>query len=145
MPTLAERSYSHAFKGRPDRMSPEDFAIWQRWFPTFRHNINRMYFDVGLGDGLPAPFNAPPQYAKAWLRNTQKRADAILDTLNDLILIELRFDANANAIGRLMTYQLLYAKDPIFGPITRTMLITNTYYDHMDELCKQVKIEYIVT
>ncbi len=142
MPTIIGESRPAAFDGRPARMSQEDYGIWQRWIVRQRAKIQRMHFDVGLGDGQEAPSQAPDNFRRMWLRNTQKRADAVLETTDGLWLIELRFDANSNAIGRLKLYEQLYAEDPILGPLSQCVLVSNIHYSELKALSATLGISY---
>lgn len=144
MPTLLGPRFGPDFTGRPARMSPEDFEIWQRWWPSIRHNVIAAYFDVGLGlpDELP-PSNDADQLL-GWIKNTQKRADAILERPQDVLLVELRFNAQLNAIGRLFGYQLLLEEDNPFNKAIIPLLVTNRRDSEIEKAALRLRIAYEV-
>jgi hypothetical protein len=106
-------------------MSREDFEIWERWWPRVREGTEALYFDVGLGlpDDLPQSDDADQLFG--WIRNTQKRADALLERREQVWLVELRFQASLNAVGRLQGYRLLLQQDNPFQKAILPHLVTN--------------------
>lgn len=144
MSTDLGQAFPNTWDGKPARLSPEDYLLWQRWFPIVRESVSVMYFDVGLGDGEPAPPEAPPQYARMWKRNTQKRADAFLVTNEALWIVELRFAANSNAIGRLLQYGKLYEQDPRLGRKYRLVLVSNTLDEAVALTVQSLPISYYI-
>lgn len=125
MPTLLGPAWPPTFTGFPTRMAPEDLQIWQRWFPTIAQETLQLYFDVGLGDGRPPPEETPPELARMWLRNTQKRADVLIVRQNEVWLVELRFAAQPSAVGRVLTYALLWERDPVIRKPLVPWIVTN--------------------
>jgi hypothetical protein len=103
-----------------------------------------MYFDVGLGPGAPLDSPAPPNYARMWQRLTQLRADVVALVDQQLWIIELRYAANANAIGRLLSYRLQYLTHPILGPDPLLYLVTNERDSLTQQLCAELGITYLV-
>lgn len=125
MPTILGPRFGADFTGFPARMSREDYEIWQRWWPTVRGDLVGLYFDVGLGlaDDLPESDDADQLYG--WIRNTQKRADVVLERREQVWLVELRFGASLNAVGRLQGYRLLLQQDNPFRKAILPYLVTN--------------------
>ena len=127
MPTDLGARFDSTYTGKPAHISPEDLLIFDRWWPTVREHITEVYFDVGLGPGRPSPAGTPANYAKMWLRLNQKRADILAVVRDEVWIIELRFAANTNALGRLLGYKGAYLEDPKLGANVRLMLVTNEY------------------
>lgn len=144
MPTILGTKYQPRFAGYPPRMSAEDLPIWQRWYPRMRENAIALYFDVGLGlpDELPTTEDA--NQLLGWIRNTQKRADAIVERANDVLLVELRYNAKLNALGRLMGYKILLQDDNPFGKIIVPLLVTNKPDSEVQRLAFELQIAYDV-
>jgi len=144
MPTLLGNRYEPSFAGHPPRMSQEDFPIWARWYPRIRATAKALYFDIGLGlpDELPQSDDA--DQLLGWIRNTQKRADAIIERSSDVLLVELRFNAQLNAIGRLQGYKILLDDDNPFGKPVVAILVTNKGDSEVMRLAKLNEIVYEV-
>lgn len=144
MPTDLGARFTNTFTGKPAHISPEDRVIFDRWWPSIKDHISAVYFDVGLGAGKPSQEFTPPAYKKMWTRLTQKRADVVITADNQVWIVELRFAANANAIGRLLTYQEAYNEDPVLGPLSGLMLVTNEHDDDVRRITNKLGIAYII-
>lgn len=144
MPTLLGTAWTPEFNGRPTRMSPEDRELWLRWWPNIREGTERLYFDVGLGEGYPAPKDADDRGKYMWLRNTQKRADVVVERANEVWLVELRYAAQSSAIGRLQVYKLLWAQDDPIGKPLKLFLVTNYRDLDVEALASQLGIAYLI-
>lgn len=125
-------------------MSQEDFLIWQVWYPNVRPNAERLFFDVGLGlpDELPQTEDA--NQLMGWIRNTQKRADVIIERSKDVYLVELRYNATLNAIGRLQGYQLLLQDDNPFSKPIIPILVTNRHDSEVARVAELNRIAFDV-
>ena len=144
MPTILGPRFTRDYTGYPPRMSPEDYEIWRRWWPSQKDNAVAVYFDVGLGlpDELPPATDA--NQLLGWIRNNQKRADAIIERSTDVLLIELRFNAQLNALGRLHGYKVLLEDDnPIRKPII-PVLVTNRRDSEVYRIAQELRIAYEV-
>jgi len=128
MPTRLGPQYEWNWNGWPEAMSTEDYAIWLRWRATFPQPAQAMWFNVGLGPGTPATGANTANEEAGWLFLTQKRADVVLRYPDRIEIIELRFQAGANALGRLRLYNMLYQTDPVLGLDITLHLIS----DHID-------------
>lgn len=144
MPTSLETRFPPSYTGHPARMSQEDFPIWERWYPKIKPSAIALYFDVGLGlpDQLPETEDAAQLLG--WIRNTQKRADAIIERDFDVLLVELRFNAQVNAIGRLECYRLLLNDDNPFNKPIVPVLATNKADSDVKRLAELNHIVYEV-
>jgi hypothetical protein len=144
MPTALGQRFSSNFFGQPPRMSPEDFEIWRRWWPTIMTDHASLYFDVGLGlpDSLPETHDS--KQLAGWIRNTQKRADVIIERADEVWLVELRFNAQSSAIGRLLTYQQLLIDDNPFQKPVSPYLVTNKFDSEVRRIAEALGIAYVV-
>jgi hypothetical protein len=142
MPTILGTRYPPTYTGHPPRMSQEDFPIWSKWWPSMRSSAIAIYFDVGLGlpDELPQSDDA--NQLLGWIRNTQKRADAIIERPEDVLLVEFRFNAQLNAIGRLRGYELLLQDDNPFRKPIIPVLVTNKPDSEVKRVAEDLKIIY---
>lgn len=84
-----------------------------------------MWFDVAVGPWPYIPPKTPEDYARMWARLNQKRIDVVLDFGTFVAIVELRWDASASAIGRLMMYRDLLKDDDPFGKPVQLYLVTN--------------------
>ena len=122
-------------------MSPEDNLIYESWKAKNLNASMKLYFDVGLGDGVKPPAALDQNMIRGWLYNTQKRADLVVDTGEECWIVEFRFEASSNAIGRLLMYRKLYLQDPIFKYPLKLILVSNRYDNDLAGLAQDTKIE----
>jgi hypothetical protein len=128
----------------PPRMSPEDYEIYLNWWSLYAASAKRVWYDVGVGVGSPLPPPGPNEqnYRRMWTRNTQKRIDMVADMGNQLWIIELRHAATSNAIGRLLSYDMLWKEDPVIDLPTQLVLVSNHYDGDLDALARAQHILY---
>jgi len=128
MPTTLGPAFPPDYRGLPTHMSTEDSRIWTLFQPELQTRATTLYFDVRLGGGQAVADAAGLPFADMWYRLNAKRADVLAVTPEYLELIELRYAAQPNAIGRLLTYELLWQHDPALPGRLRLHLVT----DHFD-------------
>lgn len=144
MTTALGTPYLPSWAGRPPHMSPEDYQIWQRWRPSLWGHVGTLYFDVAVGSVAPPSEMYDEKLRAGWVRLNQRRIDVVADRGETAEIIELRFDATPNAVGRLLMYAQLWHEDnPLQIPTTLT-LVTNFERPDMRALCRAHSIDYHV-
>lgn len=144
MPTIALARFGPDFDGVPARLAREELEIWERWWPLVREGTINLWFDVGLGPGKPVPKGVSAEMAFMWLRNTQKRADVILEKEDSVWIVEIRFAAQSSALGRLRTYKRLWDLDPLVRKPVRLLLVTNFLDEDVKGTADELGIDYQV-
>lgn len=124
-------------------MSPEDLEIWRRWWPSVERGAIALYFDIGLGLPDELPETEDSAALAGWIRNTQKRADVIIERADEVWLVELRFNAQSSAIGRLLTYQQLLIDDNPFKKPIRPYLVTNKFDSEVRRIAEALGLQYV--
>lgn len=144
MPTDLGPAFPADFTSQPARMSPEDFEIWRRWWPIVSLGALHLFFDVGLGLPDELPLTDDSVQLAGWIRNTQKRADVVVERREVVWLVELRFNAQSSAIGRLLTYQELLIGDNPFKLPVMPHLVTNKFDSEVRSVAERSGITYWV-
>lgn len=144
MPTILKQPFSPDFGGQPPRMSTEDSVIWFSWYPTLNPKPQRLYFDVGLGNGRPFPAGGDESLRSMFLSNSQKRADVVMEFPDRWRIVELRDSAQSNAVGRLALYRELWKLDPPDRRPLELFLVTNNADPDLQLLTNPALITYIV-
>ena len=144
MPTILGRRFPPTPAIYPPHMSPEDYKLFKRWtISAFKLAIN-VFYDVGLGEGIGPGTETDPTMLKMWQKITQKRADVVVEYLNHVDIVELRFNATSNAIGRLLAYRMLWQDDP---PINKTAffnLVSNRFDLDLERLAGEHNLHYLI-
>jgi len=142
MPTVLGPAWNKSIGRTPPHMSKEDERIWDRWKDTHLTDNYILYFDVGLGDGIKPPAGIDANIAAGWIRDTQKRADLIVNTGRKWWIVEFRDNATANAVGRLLLYNELFKQDlPLQQPV-ELILVTNRNDPDLKKLSIIYNIDY---
>lgn len=143
MPTLPGRSWNPRSAGVPPRVSDADHVIWLMWQDELLGGAIATYWDVGLGPGEPIPPGTDEALARMWTRNTQERADIIIEHHSHVVICELRHRAETNAIGRLLGYAMLYDEDRIHAKPARLTLATDRRKYVAERLAQRYGITYL--
>ena len=144
MPTVLGKKFFPNWLGVPPQMSKEDFEIWKRWRPFALRNAIAVYYDVGLGEGKPVDLTVSQNLRKMWLKVNQKRADVIIEYDNKILIVELRYNAQLDTIGRLVGYGVLWDKAPAIKKPTEFIIVTNLLDRDVKEAAEVIGIQYKV-
>lgn len=77
-------------------------AHWQEW--------DTIDFNVRLGDGVTLGEEFDPATRRAAQLLSQKRADAIAQRADQVLLIEVKVRVNPSSLGQLLTYRDLFVQ-----------------------------------
>jgi hypothetical protein len=125
-------------------MSPEDIIIWNRAKYILLEGAISVYYDVGLGGQTNVPPGTPPAQAMMWQRVTQKRIDVVIETNIFWKIIELRHNASASAIGRLLMYNQMWKQDPPDSKDVFLYLVTDYPDKDVSDAARTLNIMYLV-
>lgn len=144
MPTELGPAFPPTYPGYPTHMSTEDYSLWLRYAPRIAKLATALYFDVKLGADAAATAGALAGLEHFWYSVNAKRADVVAQIPGGVRIIELRNNAQANAVGRLLTYQMLWNRDPkLPGPV-QLELVTNANDPDVADICAANGIVYTV-
>ena len=144
MSTLLGRRFPPTTGIYPPHMSPEDFKLFKRWGIDALKDAINVYYDIGLGEGAPADIVIEDNLRLMWQKITQKRADVVVEYLDHVDIVELRFNATSNAIGRLLAYQMLWNDEPPIAKETFIVLVSNRFDPDLERLAGQHNIRYLI-
>ena len=89
-------------------MLVEDREIWTKFLEIREFEIDRVWYDVHVGHGLPVASPAGSLEHKIAQGVTRKRIDVICTVKNELWIIEIKPHANMGALGQIITYNQLF-------------------------------------
>ncbi len=144
MTTVLGRRFPPTTGLYPPHMSPEDYKLFKRWGVDALKNAINVYYDVGLGEGAPAPLSVDESLSRMWTKITQKRADIVIEYLDHVDIVELRFNATSNAIGRLMSYRMLWDDAPAINKEAFMVLVSNRFDPDLERLSEINNIRYTI-
>jgi len=144
MPTELGFKFNPISSIYPPGLSREDHYLYSLWRQKHAAKAITFYFNVRLGDGRDPGEGCDEEGKRWWYLCTAKRADLIA-LFNDYVeIVEFRFNASANAIGRLLCYKNCWMHDPQIDLPLKLRLVTNNYDYDVELLSKQTNIIYEV-
>jgi len=144
MPTLLGLRYDPVTSIYPPGLSREDHYLYSLWRQVHGTKAIGFYFNVRLGTGKDPGNDCTEESKHWWYLCTAKRADLIAEYEDRVEIVEFRFMANANAIGRLQCYKNCWLEDPAIQKPVIMRLVTNVYDNDVKVLSNQLEIVYEV-
>lgn len=91
-------------------MKKDEAATWDRFLARMPWQVENIMYDVRLGEGARVS-EGVPEWVKhmAWALST-KRVDAIVETLLEFIIVEVKPRGALSAVGQLLGYLVLFNK-----------------------------------
>ena len=107
-------------------MLPPDVPVWWRFLETWGHVVEKLWYDCLLGGPFLTPEEERDPIMKSWRYVNSKRPDAVVETKDEVWIIEVSANPGLRAMGQLIAYQALWLEDPKIIKIERPVLIVET-------------------
>jgi len=134
------RAFTPDWQGRPPGMSRRDRVLWTRFQAKYSGLWLRVYHNCRVG------LKETEQPAKgsgecpAWSLYTMPRIDAVVETSNTYVSIEVRPGAGRAALGAALTYKYLFERDPFNGKAIIAAVVTDRLTEIYREIYKHFKV-----
>lgn len=123
-------------------MAPLDKSIWVRYLMQGGEQFAPFTYDVRVGDGLQMPNGTDALGLRIAYVLTTKRIDVLCYVNQRARIIEVKQRAGLSAIGQLIGYRDLYARQFPDQPIPEMLLITDVLQPDMKPILLQSNIQY---
>ena len=130
--------------GIPPGMPSGDFLLWQRWREQAASLFDRLYFNVRVGEPVPVAEDLPPEYIKMAVASSRRRIDLVGEKGSRWSLVELKWDAGAEALGQILMYKALWLSDPPDNRPVTMIIVTNSLNKDMKIACKAYNVELLI-
>lgn len=114
-----------SWEGIPPAMPAADLLIWQRYRARAAEIYERLYFNVRVGEPMPVVEELPPEIALMAEAVSRRRIDVVGETSDRWSLIELKFNAGAEALGQILLYSALWKIDPPDNRPVSTVIVSD--------------------
>jgi len=126
MPTELGKRYELIWRGDPPHMLKQDIPIWYRFLAIYSAPFLNLYYDCALGGPTLTPEENRDPLKRMWRGLLVKRADAIVELDDEVWIIEVSADPGLRAIGQLLSYGLLWKRDPKIDKPLKLVLVSGT-------------------
>jgi len=92
-------------------MLAEDRDLWTKFLELGKYSIEKVWYDVHCGLGLPVPGGKQSIEYKIAQGVTRKRIDVVCTVKNEIWIIEIKPHANMGALGQIITYRKLFTEE----------------------------------
>lgn len=124
-------------------MAPNDKAIWLRYLMAGGDVFGPFTYDVRVGSGITMPAGSDKRAVSAAYALTTKRIDVLCIHNNVTRIIEVKKRAGPDAIGQLITYELLFNRAIDRPTPTEKWLITDELQPDMVHVLIEHSIHYV--
>lgn len=126
-------------------MLQPDIPVWYRFLDSYSFDFLKLYYDVLVGGPFFTPGELKDPLKKMWYNNLAKRIDALAELDDQVWIIEVTADPGLRAVGQLLSYQLLWIRDPkIFKPEVLVLVAQTIEPDLLDAASAHGIVCYIV-
>lgn len=93
-------------------MLAEDIPVWYRFLDTYGDMFLNLYYDCLVGGPFYTAEQLKDPMLRMWRANASKRIDAVGETAENVLLIEVAKAPGLRALGQVQTYRSLWIEDP---------------------------------
>lgn len=144
MPTSLKRPYSLDWRGDPPHMLPPDIPVWYRFLDKWRHEIKTLYLDCLVGGPYLTPEEEKDPIKKSWRYVNAKRPDAIVETKDEVWIIEVSANPGLRAMGQCIAYLSLWLEDPKILKPEKAVLVVETLDTDLGAACGRMGVRIFV-
>lgn len=112
MPTTLGRPYSTTWRGNPPHMLVEDVPVWYRFLDAYGEMVENLYYDCLVGGPYYTEQQLKDPMLRMWRANASKRIDALVETKDNVLIIEVAKTPGLRAVGQVQVYRSLWIEDP---------------------------------
>ena len=125
-------------------MKAGEVRIWEAYLEEHGAPPGVVEYDVRLGDGAPIDESWPAWMVAMVKALSQKRADVVAETAEDITIFELKRRAGMSCLGQLMGYEALMMKrEGAWKPI-RLVAVCEDIEPDMREAFDYYKVDVIL-
>jgi len=136
--------FSPEWEGYPPGMPTGDLGVWLRYRSQLLGLCDRVYFNVRVGEPVPVPAGLPPEIEKMAIETSRRRIDVVAEEILGWALIELKFQAGADALGQILMYKALWLSDPPDNRPVSMAIVSDRENKDLKIACQFYKIKLIV-
>lgn len=92
-------------------MLAEDVAVWTAFLEINPNFLERVWYDVHVGNAMPLPVGASRIESRVALGVSRKRIDVVAKAQNEYFVVEVKPYGNMVALGQAVAYARLFLNE----------------------------------
>lgn len=124
-------------------MMPEDMATWTKYLQSEWNDLDRVWYDVHVGRSMNVLAGQPDYMQKVVDGVSRKRIDVVAARGDDYMIIEVKPEANMEAIGQVVTYSQLFVMEFKLSRGVKLRIISKTCDADIHEIAEKLYVEVI--
>lgn len=125
-------------------MMPEEIPIWERYLADHESEYDTITYDVKVGTPVTVPDEIDAKVADGARLLSMKRIDAIGWKMGVPTIIEVKLIIGMKAIGQIITYPILYAKQAARREIPDVLIVGEQLGTDMKLVLDLMEIPFIL-
>jgi len=123
----------------------DDVVLWERFIETYPDYFESCNYDVHVGNNITLPDDWAPNYQKMAKELSQFRIDVIAWKNDIPTIVEIKPRASTTAIGQIIVYRTLFAREYPNYPAPKSMIITDWQHDEIFSIAfeNNIKVETV--
>lgn len=144
MPTELGKPYLLSWRGDPPHMLKPDIPVWYRFLAVYGEPFQALYYDCALGGPTLTRQQQQDKMQVMWRGLLVKRADALAELQGEVWIIEVSADPGLRAIGQLISYGVLWKRDPKIDKPLKLVLVARTIEEDLLDVAGVQGIEVFI-
>jgi hypothetical protein len=107
-------------------MLQPDIPVWYRFLEIYGILFKNLWYDVLLGATSLTPLQEKDPLRRMERTLSSRRADAVTETEREVWIIEVSDDPGLRAVGQLISYGVLWTRDPLIVKPEQLVLVAST-------------------
>ena len=137
-------SFDSKWEGIPPAIPSGDLEIWLRYRPLIAEAFEHVYFNVRVGEPVPVAEDLPSEIKFMAEAVSRRRIDVVGETKDSWHLIELKYNAGAEALGQILMYKALWKIDPPDDRLVKTVIVSDRANKDLALSCRVYGVELVV-
>lgn len=123
-------------------LAGSDISVWDAWIRLFGPLFQGFDYDYHVGQGLEPDKDAPYPLQAMWTQLTQKRIDVLGYRSKSLWVIEVKDRPGIAAIGQVVGYSILLARELHPCPPLIPCLVSSVIEPDIETCCRSLGINF---
>ena len=123
-------------------LTGSDIPVWDAFIRIFHPFFQGFTYDHHVGQGLSPDKDAPYPLQRMWTHLTQKRIDVLGFRSNSLWVIEVKDRPTVAAIGQVIGYTILLAKQLDPCPPLIPCIVSSIIEPDIETCCRDLHINF---